>query len=191
MIARRVGLLASLVTVVAAGWYVFVYLARWEWNRALMAGVLFVAAELGLLGLLLLDRLARLERRIEQRLDEQQGATRSGRGRSADVPRAEPAASSPAPEPDPQVLDRVKAAAPPPRQPFAWLDPTDRMSVFVPVLLGAGVLLSGAAWVVERVARLTGGAALERRLATRLDTLALPPGGLLGGDDPADPFTPA
>ena len=30
------------------GAYVFVYLYRWEWNRALFAGVLFVAAEVAL-----------------------------------------------------------------------------------------------------------------------------------------------
>jgi hypothetical protein len=188
MIARRIGLAASLVTLAAAGWYVFIYLARWEWNRALMAGVLFVAAELGLLGLLLLDRLARLERRLDER----------DRARPARVappatvaPPLEPAAPA---APDARVLTRVHDAAPPPRRPFAWLDPTDRMSVFVPVLLGAGVLLSGAAWLVERVARLTGGAALERRLAARLDVLALPPGGLRGGagaGEAPDPFSPA
>jgi hypothetical protein len=187
MIARRIGLLASLVTLAAAGWYVFIYLARWEWNRALMAGVLFVAAELGLLGLLLLDRLARLERR----LDERDRAPARVAPPATVAPSLEPAAPAAA---DARVLARVHDAAPPPRRPFAWLDPTDRMSVFVPVLLGAGVLLSGAAWLVERVARLTGGAALERRLAARLDVLALPPGGLRGGagaGEPPDPFSPA
>jgi hypothetical protein len=204
MIARRAGLLAGLVTLAAAGWYVFVYLARWEWNRALMAGLLFVAAEIGLLGLLLFDRLARLERRVEQRLERSSGVSRPDRSYDTAPEALEPTAGpdgagtgrdDPAPVgPDPRILGRVRAAAPPPRQPFAWLDPTDRMSVFVPVLLGAGVLLSGAAWLVERVARLTGGAALERRLAARLDVLALPPGGLRGGagaGEPPDPFSPA
>lgn len=89
-----------------------------------------------------------------------------------------------------QVLERIRQAAPPTRSPYAWLDQMSRRtSVFVPVLLGAGVLLSGAAWVVERIGRLTAASSLERNLADRLDALALPPGGLLG-DEPADPFAP-
>lgn len=196
MTARRVGLLAGLVTLAASGWYVAVYLARWEWNRALMAGVIFVAAELGLLGLLLLDRVARLERRLDEsppgpaRLRPMQPTRRA-----PTAPVARPAPAGPPTrrtgraEPDPRVLARVREAAPS-RRPFAWLDPADRLSVFVPVLLGAGVLLTGVAWLVERIARLTGGSSLERGLASRLDVLALPPGGLLGGDDPSDPFHP-
>jgi hypothetical protein len=184
MTARRIGLAAALVTLAAAGWYVFVYLARWEWNRALMAGVIFLAAELCLLGLLLLDRLARLEQRLDERLSATAPPGRGANRRSSGPAR-------PATTPDPRLLDRLHEAAPPSRRPFEWLDPMDRMSVFVPVLLGAGVLLSGAAWVVERVARLTGGPALERRLATRLDGLSLPPGGLLDDDEAPDPFSPS
>ncbi|MGH9188184.1 MAG: hypothetical protein ACRD0U_20650, partial [Acidimicrobiales bacterium] len=144
----------------AAGWYVFVYLHRWEWNRALISGVIFLAAEVGLIGVLLLDRLARVERRLEDR-------------------------GSRSPEPDRLVLQRLRDTAPPPHQPFAWLtrDP-ERLSVFVPVLLGAGAVLSSLAWVVERLARMTSRPLLERGLARRLDSLALPPGGLLGDDQP-------
>lgn len=192
MTARRVGLLAAVVTLGASGWYVAVYLARWEWNRALMAGVIFVAAELGLLGLVLVDRLARLERRLDEHLPAP-GSVRVTTAASS-APDRPGAAGSPTRragrgEPDPRVLARVRDAAPS-RRPFAWLDPADRLSVFVPVLLGAGVVLSGVAWLVERIARLTGGTSLERGLASRLDVLALPPGGLLGGDDPPDPFHP-
>jgi hypothetical protein len=176
MNARRVGLLAGLVTMAAAGWYFAVYLGRWEWNRAVVAGVIFLAAEVGLLGVVLLDRLSQLHRRLDARdLAERD----SGRdiGPRADV--------------DPGLLDRLHENPPPPRKPFTWLDDSaQRMSVFVPVLLGAGVLLSGAAWVVERIGRLTAGPSIERRLARRLDSLALPPGGLLG-DTPPDPFWPS
>jgi hypothetical protein len=48
------------------------------------------------------------------------------------------------------------------------------MNVFVPVLMGAGVLLSGIAWVVERLARATVTPVAERGLAAQLDGLALP-----------------
>jgi hypothetical protein len=196
MSARRIGLLAGVVTLGASGWYVAVYLARWEWNRALMAGVLFLAAELGLLGLVLVDRLARLERRLDEPRAGVPGVvepvTASPAGRSAPGgTRPRRTEVIPRTEPDPRVLARVRAAAPPSRRPFAWLDPADRLSVFVPVLLGAGVLLSGVAWLVERIARLAGGATLDRRLAMRLDVLALPPGGLLGDDEPPDPFHPS
>lgn len=208
MSARRIGVLAGVVTLGASGWYVAVYLARWEWNRALMAGVIFLAAELGLLGLMLLDRMARLERRLDEPRPVAPRAAGSpvrslpvswAGGMEATAATAATEATEPAgpghrrtvrTEPDPRVLARVRAAAPPSRRPFAWLDPADRLSVFVPVLLGAGVLLSGVAWLVERIARLAGGSTLDRRLAMRLDVLALPPGGLLGDDDPPDPFHP-
>ena len=53
--------IAGAVTLAATGAYVFIYLARWEWHRALLVAVFFVAAELGMLGALLLRRLTRLE----------------------------------------------------------------------------------------------------------------------------------
>jgi hypothetical protein len=57
--------------------------------------------------------------------------------------------------------------------------------VFIPVLLGAGAVLSGLAWVVERVARATAGRSAETGLARDLGALDLPQGGLLdGGLDP-------
>lgn len=176
MTARRISLFAALVTMSVAGWYVAVYLARWEWNRALMAGVIFVAAEIALLGVLVLDRIARLERR-ERASPQGEGDARGVGSRQRRV--------------DPRVLTRLHEASPPPRKPFAWLSPSsDQMSVFVPVLLGAGVLLSGAAWVVERVAGHIRAGIFDRRLAGRLHTLALPAGGLLGENED-DPFRPA
>ena len=46
-VASRLLLVGVLV---ASGGYVLVYLYRWEWNRALMAGVFFLAAEIALVG---------------------------------------------------------------------------------------------------------------------------------------------
>ena len=72
MNARKIGYLALLVVLAAAGWYVFVYLYRWEWNRAVVSGIIFLAAEIGLLGALVLDRLARIANRVDN-LDREIG----------------------------------------------------------------------------------------------------------------------
>lgn len=156
MTARRAGVLGAVATLLASGAYVFVYLYRWEWNRAQVSAAIFIAAEVGLVGWLLAERLRRVEHQL------QAAAAEAERRR----------------------LDLLRASAPPARTGFAWLVRGDRVGVFVPVLLGAGVLLSGLAWVVERVARATAGRAAERGLAGRLAALDLPPGGLLdaGGD---------
>jgi hypothetical protein len=168
MSPRRLGMLVTLVTMGGAGWYVFVYLYRWEWNRALISGVIFLAAELGLIGTLVIGRLTRIERR----LDDEPGRPQ----RQA---------------PDPAVLARLHESAPPPREPFAWLTRRpDQVSVFVPVLLGAGAVLSGLAWLVERLGRRLTGPAVERTLARRLHAIALPPGGFVGDDDGPDLYSP-
>ena len=60
MRAGRLPSLLGVVVLVASGLYFFVYLWRWEWNRALVAGVLFLAAEVGLATVLVLQRIRRL-----------------------------------------------------------------------------------------------------------------------------------
>jgi hypothetical protein len=154
-----IGLLALLVVMAAAGWYVFVYLHRWEWNRAIVSGVIFLAAEIALLGALVLERLTRVMRRVEA-LDR----------------------------PDERVTSILREHRPEPMRPFAWLE-RSHTNVFVPVLLGAGVVLSGLAWIVDRIARLTAGPSMERGLAQRLSRLQPPSDGLLGEPAP-DPFHP-
>jgi hypothetical protein len=169
MSVRRLGLLALFATLAGSGWYVFTYLYRWEWNRAVISGVIFVAAEIALVGTLVVERLGRLERRLDE--FERRSASR----------------------PDPAVLARVREAAPAASEPFAWLTKRpNETSVFVPVLLGAGVVFSALAWVVERVARVTARPSAEKSLARRLDSLALPAGGLVPGSDPDRPdlFSP-
>jgi hypothetical protein len=152
MTARRLRYVAALLTLACTGVYLFVYLYRWEWHRAIVAGVLFLAAEVGIVASVLLDRMRSIERRLD---------------RLADIEAAR------------QVEVRLHEAAPEPRVGFEWLrQEADRMSVFVPLLLGAGVVLSGLAWLVERLARATAGPALERGLALRLSPLTLPAGGL-------------
>ena len=158
MNARKLGMLGAVATLLGSGGYVFVYLYRWEWNRAQVSAAIFIAAEVGLIGWLLADRLRRVERRLEV-------GTVDGERRR---------------------LQAIRSTAPPPRVGFAWLARNDGMGVFIPVLLGAGALLSGVAWLVERFARATAGRAAEGGLARRLAGLELPAGGLLAAD--ADPL---
>lgn len=156
MSARRVAHVVAALTLASSAAYLFVYLYRWQWNRALIAGVFVLASEVGIVAAALSARL----RAVEARLD------------------APPVA------PERVVAQRLRAAAPPSADHFAWLrNSTQRTSVFVPVLLGAGVVLSALAWVVERLARVTAGAALERGLAVRLAVLSLPPEPLVDARD--------
>lgn len=159
MNARRLGAILAALTLAASGGYVFVYLYRWEWNRALVSAAIFIATEIAVTGWLLADRMRRVERRIDAL------ATASQERR----------------------VQRLRESAPPARAGFAWLARPNGMNVFVPVLMGAGVLLSALAWVVERIARVTAGPAAERGLATRLGALDLPARGFLyAGQDPLD-----
>src|SRR5690606_27692531 len=76
---------------------------------------------------------------------------------------------------------RLVENRPEPADRFAWMrDAPGRTNVFLPVLLGAGVLASAAAWAVEAVARRTARPVLERSLAAALAPLAFPDGGFVG-----------
>ena len=153
MMFRRLAFLFGLLGFVMAGAYLFIYLYRWEWNRALMAGVIFIAAEVGLVGAAILERMKAIEKRISQ-IDSTEHS---------------------------ETLARLQETAPPPKERFAWLskDGND-LNVFIPFLMGAGLVASAIAWGLERVARATAKPVLERRLALRLAPLALPAGGLMG-----------
>lgn len=153
---KRLAYVAGLAVLIPSGAYIFVYLYRWEWNRALIAGLFFVAAEIGLMGAALFERMKRLEARMDQRPS---GA-------------------------EPVVLERILESRPLPRRPFAWLtERNDELNVFVPVLLGAGLVISALAWLVERIATLTARPLLERRLVEMLAPISLP-GGSLVADGP-------
>ncbi len=166
MIARRMAKVFAAVVLLSSGTYFFVYLWRWEWNRAVIAGIIFLAAEVGLGVSAVLDRLRELA-----------GTSPAGRA---------PGSARPV---DPDVLARVSEAAPAPRDHFAWLSPRqDGFGVFVPVLMGMGIVVSALAWAVERLAKATARPVLERRLAAGLSPLAWPQGGLaqVTGPGPAD-----
>lgn len=157
---------------VASGLYLFVYLYRWEWHRAVVAGVMFLIAEVALVGSAILDRLRSLERRT---------AATPG-GYKADQASLEKPVDATA-----DIMARLEESAPEPKVSFEWLSRRDEMSVFVPVLLGAGVVLSGVAWIVERVARITARPALERGLSLQLAPFSLPAGTFRGAPPAAPP----
>jgi len=141
---------AILVAVlVASGTYLLVYLYRWEWNRALITGLLFLIAEVAFLGAVVVRRLVALERRIGDR---------------------PPGPSSEADTPAPPTRREGDDETPM----FPWLEPGS-LGVFVPVLLGVGAILSALAYAVERIAAAT---ANGDRSDPRLATIALPPGSL-------------
>ncbi len=148
---RPVAWLVGAVTLVAAAAYTVVSLARWEWNRALFFAILFVAAEVGLATALVLRRVARVEALVADRPTEPSPARRALRDSRGEAVR------------------------------FAWLrvDPTDvvgRTNVFITLLVGGGVALSGGAWLIDKLAARTVDPQRERRLGHDLDSIAYRPG---------------
>jgi hypothetical protein len=149
---KVIGWLAGIGTLLAGGLYMVVSLNRWEWNRALFFGLIVLIAEVGLATGLVLRRLARLEYRL---------------GRVE----------------DPEVRNILSETRPPARDRFAWLrESSQQMNVFITFLVGGGVLISGIAWVVDRVASNTTSPAGEESLGRRLERISYPSGGLLLDD---------
>ncbi|QYX80868.1 hypothetical protein [Streptomyces akebiae] len=144
---RRLAYLFGGSAAVGAGVYFVVYLYRWQWQRAIISGVLLLIVGVLLLGLVLWGRLARIEERIRESDRRQQDA-----------------------------LARLRQShAREPGDRFRWLeDPASRTYVFVPVLLITGVVLSGIAWLVQRIASVTARPTAERHLAGRLAVLTAP-----------------
>lgn len=133
--------------------YSIISLNRWEWNRALFFGLVVVVAEIGLATGLILRKLDSMtEARYEREREELRGVLRDAR---------------------------------PPRHRFAWLDPKEvvsRSNVFITMLVGGGVLLSGVAWVLDKVASKTTTSLREGRLAGDLTRISYPEDGLLVDD---------
>ena len=80
-----------------------------------------------------------------------------------------------------EVLQILRKNRPEPPERFAWLQP-DRTNVFITFLVGGGVIVSGVAWLLDRVASRTTTPAGEEQLATRLGAISYPEGGLLVDD---------
>jgi hypothetical protein len=84
---------------------------------------------------------------------------------------------------DPDVRDVLRDTRPPHPNRFEWLDPTNgRTNVFITFLVGGGVLLSAAAWLVDRLASHTTTRLGESRLARQLGPIGYPRGGLIVDD---------
>ncbi|HEX7095863.1 MAG TPA: hypothetical protein VF183_08255 [Acidimicrobiales bacterium] len=155
-IARGAVRALSLVVIAASGGYLLVYLYRWEWNRALMSGLFFLAAIVTFSTSLILGAF----RGINDRLDRIEGVIASSR-------RAGPGAGAThRGEPPPVVTPDTSSRS----RHFDWLrEPIDGFGVFIPVLIGAGVVLSGVAYVIERVAGMLAGISVDRRTARLLE----------------------
>ena len=165
---KKLSWLIGVVALIATAAYLFVYIYRWEWHRALLVGMLFLATLVGLCTALVMRRVGAMDERVR---------TMGGDPRP------------------PGALERLRAA-PVETQPFRWLSPDalDRTHIFIPVLLGGGFVVSGIAWLVERVAGGSARAGVEEELATELQEIAFPATSLVptdaellaGGDDYAD-----
>jgi hypothetical protein len=154
--ARTIALTVTVLVLVVAGAYVIVDLARWEWNRAILSALIFLSA----LVILTTASVLHSVRRLGERLDAVDRRGGSGGGGSAD--RRQVAADVRA------TIGAANAEATANRR-FEWLErPPDRLGVFVPVLLGAGVVLSIIAYLVERLAGAVAGGTLDRRTTDAL-----------------------
>jgi hypothetical protein len=151
---KTIAWLAGIGTLLAALAYMLVSLNRWEWNRALFFGLIVLIAEVGLATGLVLRRLARLEHAQHSVVD-------------------------------PAVNEILQATRPAHPDRFAWLKESTSgtgTNVFITFLVGGGVLLSGIAWIVDRVASTTSTPVGEERLARELGNISYPRGGLLVDD---------
>jgi hypothetical protein len=160
-LARILARLLLLAVGALSGAYLIVYLYRWEWNRALISGLFFLAAEVAYMGSSLRAEI----RGLAARLDAVERPATPRRPGDGEATAARPAA------------------------PFAWLRDvaSGQTNVFVPVLLGAGVILSAAAFVIERAVGMVARAGTRPTGAPDPVELGLPAAGLLGPvrDEPA------
>lgn len=138
------------IVMVLSGVWAAQALYDWEWTRALWMSVAFVAAEVGLVAVMVLRRLKALSELLEPSDGE------------------------------PDRLRLRLAETRPATDRFAWLEEaTSGMGVFVTMIVGGGILVSGMLWVIDKVAGRTIAGTRERRLAGELAAIALPQGGLV------------
>lgn len=153
---KKLSVAIAAATMVAAGIYTVVSLARWEWSRAQFFGLVFLAAELTLVVGVVLARLSRIERKLDL---------------------AEPAAAR---KPSPATLAIVREVGRE-HDRFPWLqvqatDVVTRTNVFITLVVGGGVLLSGGAWVLDKLGSRTVDPGRESQLAGELEAIAYPDG---------------
>lgn len=146
---RGVAVALAVIVLAVSGLYVIVDLARWEWNRAMMSGLVFVAALVVTVAMVVLRHLRRLEERLA--------------GLGGDDPDRPPTHPVRAALRD---TDENRAG-----RHFDWLGaPSDRLGVFVPVLLGAGVIVSFLTFVIEHLAGAVARSTVDRTTVRSLST---------------------
>jgi hypothetical protein len=142
--------LVLVITLVVAGVLAGQALYAWEWTRAVWMTVGFVAVEVALVGVLVLGRLRDLSARLEAERDRDSTHRRLTRSR-------------------PSSPDQ-----------FAWLqESVGRTNVFVTMLVGGGVIVSGVLWVIDQFARRSAASNQDGRLADDLRSIAPPRDGLV------------
>jgi hypothetical protein len=81
---------------------------------------------------------------------------------------------------DPAILAILRETRPAAPHRFGWLEEsTTQMNVFITFLVGGGILLSGIAWVADKIGAKTYTPAGEEKLAKQLGSISYPRGGLL------------
>jgi hypothetical protein len=81
---------------------------------------------------------------------------------------------------DPEVEHIIRASRPASPDRFAWLrESQNRTNVFITFLVGGGIVLSGLAWVVDKLAAQTSTPHGEAKLARSLAPIRYPTGGLV------------
>ena len=86
-------------------------------------------------------------------------------------------------EVDPEIAEIFRSTRPPSRDRFAWLSKsTGKFNVFITFIVGGGLILSGVAWIVDRISAKTTTPKGEQRLAAELGPISYPRGGLLVDD---------
>jgi hypothetical protein len=149
LVARGVLWITIFVVIAVAGVHFIYYLSSWEWSRAGIAGMALTSALVVGGTFLVLGRIQRLERRLGEVLLALQA---SPAGPAAPGPRQ---TTTPEIEPRPDfpwlgtpngthALGAILLVA------LAW-EPPDQ-SVFIPVFLAAGIVISAIAGGVERIA---------------------------------------
>ncbi|MDP2292269.1 MAG: hypothetical protein Q8M22_13855 [Actinomycetota bacterium] len=139
-LARGLALAVAAFVLAFSGLYVLIYLARWEWNRAIMSGFIFLAMLTVVSTVTILRRLRELSELWSSQHAEPDETVHAALGSAGR-----------------DVASRR----------FEWLRP-DRPSVFVPILLGTGIVLSALAYLIERIAGLVASATTDRRTAALL-----------------------
>ncbi len=89
-------------------------------------------------------------------------------------------------EADAATIEALRQTRPASPNRFRWLEDTMRgTNVFITFLVASGIIVSGVAWLADRVAAGTATRASEGRLAGQLRAIAYPAGGLLVDEETA------